>query len=89
MHKPSPSRMSALLAVAQLVGIKEISSTAEVLRKNRGPAPSGVKWITGVYIPGGERCNVEPTRIKNPKVAANVKMMHDNWFRKKFNREPE
>ena len=84
MHKPSPSRLSSLLAIAASLGIhKSITemSTAEIMREHRGKAPKGMRWrYPGVYIPGGDRCNVEPTRVRNPKVAANVQMMHEKWL---------
>lgn len=64
------------------------NSTAQHLRDKRGSAPRGMRWISGVYIPGGERRNVTDTKIKNPKVAANVKKMHDMWYAKKFGQQP-
>jgi hypothetical protein len=54
-------------------------STARIFSSQRGKAPPGRKWAGGVYIPGGDRRNVEPTSVRNPKVAANVQMMYEKW----------
>lgn len=81
MHKPSTARMGILAQVAATLGLQSFGSTAQVLNKQRGKAPAGQKWrYSGVYIPGGETRNVEPTTIKNPKIAAHVQMMHDKWW---------
>lgn len=91
MHKPSPSRLNAIIAMATTLGMtlrggENNFSTAEVLRNQRGPARAGMKYITGVYIPAGQHCNVEPTKIRNPKIAANVQMMHEKWLAAKIAR---
>ena len=39
-----------------------------------------------IYIPGGSRCNVKSTIVRNPKVAAQVQAMHEAWSLKKFGR---
>lgn len=81
MHKPSPSRISIISSIAASIGIMDaVQSTAQVFQRQRGKAPVGYKWTSGVYVPGGERPNVEPTRIRNPKIAANVQMMHEKWL---------
>lgn len=81
MHKPSVSRIGVLTSIAAAMGMGEADfSTAEVFRKQRGPAPHGTRYTTGVYVPGGPRCNVEPTKVRNPKIAANVQMMHEKWL---------
>ncbi len=87
MHKPSPGRMAALKDFATTLGLSAVKSTAQVFRKHRGDAPIGKKWISGVYMPGGERCNVLPTIIRNPKVAAHVQMMHEKWLAAKTARK--
>lgn len=84
MHKPSISRMGLLMNIAAmtgLYGVPEHTSTAQYFKAQRGPAPAGKRWRDhGIYIPGGANPNVEPTRVRNPKVAANVQMMHEKWF---------
>ncbi len=56
-------------------------STAQRLSKARGKAPLGKKFISAcVYIPAGQYCNVRPTKVKNPLIAANVQMMHERWL---------
>jgi hypothetical protein len=87
MHKISPSRLNIISSLAAAVGIAgftpEHYSTAQVLTKRRGRAPTGYYWTSGVYVPGGETPNVDPTRVRNPKVRANVQMMHEKWRAKK------
>ena len=47
-----------------------------------------MKWRhPGVYIPGGANRNVEPTRIRNPKIAEQVNAMYEKWFSAKQARE--
>lgn len=85
MEKPPPSRMNIIASIAAAMGMMHIPSTAAVLQKQRGKAPSGKRFIsTSVYMPGGPRCNVQPAKIRNPKIAAHVAMMHDKWYAKKF-----
>jgi hypothetical protein len=82
MHKPSPSRMNILASMAAQSGIAmSISdSTARLYNKLRGAAPAGFKYITGVYRPGGSNPNVLPSICRNPKIIANVQMMHEKWL---------
>lgn len=83
MHKISVSRLSTILGFAATLGMSSPTelSTAQVLNKQRGKAPAGRRFkSSSVYWPGGPHCNVEPTRVKNPRVAANVQMMHEKWL---------
>lgn len=85
MHKPSPSRMTLINSLAASLGITSKNiSTAAIFKKKRGDAPAGKRWISGVYIPGGERCNTTGTYPRNPKQAAQMQAMHDAWYAKKF-----
>ncbi len=86
MQKPSVSRLNLLASVAASMGMLSgiPRSTAEIFREKRGRAPSGMKYISGVYIPGGSKCNVEPAVIRNPKVAAQVGAMHEKWLAEQF-----
>ena len=85
MEKPPPSRMNIIASMAASLGMFHIPSTAAVLQKDRGKAPPGKRWVSSsVYMPGGPRCNVEPTPFRNPKIAAHVQMMHDRWYANKF-----
>lgn len=58
---------------------------AEIIRRPRRISRGGSMardWrnhCNGKYIPGGPRCNVKGTFIRNPKVAAQVNAMHDAW----------
>lgn len=63
----------------------DFSSRAKYLNHKRGKAPKGMRFISSsVYMPAGKHKNVEDSKIRNPKVAANVQMMHDKWYEKKF-----
>lgn len=63
-------------------------STAQRLHKIRGKAPAGKKFVSSsVYMPAGPTCNVKPTKIKNPKIAAHVQMMHERWWAAKQARQ--
>lgn len=83
MHKPSPSRINIIMSIAAAIGINNIFevSPAQILHKQRGKAPKGSRFkSSSVYWPAGPFCNVEPTRVKNPKIAAHVQMMHEKWL---------
>jgi hypothetical protein len=76
--------MNLITSIAAAIGfgISDMPdiSTAQVFKKQRGPAPAGKKWRDkNVYIPSGKNPNVEPTKIRNPKIAAQVQAMHDKW----------
>lgn len=89
MERLPPSRMNILAGMALAMGLADMGrapTTAEILRKHRGPAPAGKKFISGVYIPGGPHCNVSPTRVKNPKIAAQMQAMHEKWLAAKIAR---
>ncbi len=63
------------------MGLNQNLSTAQRLSKARGKAPQGRKFISrSVYMPAGESCNVTPTKVRNPLIAANVQMMHEQWL---------
>lgn len=81
------SRIGALAAFAATLGVLAPESTAEIFRASRGKTPKGHKWKYGVYIPAGERRNVDLTAVKNPKVAAQINAMHDKWLSAKMARE--
>lgn len=93
MERPSPSRIKFLPQVLGMLGLNLVPAsdltTGQIYKKWRGPAPRGRKYITGVFIPGGRERNVELTTIKNPKVAANITMMHDRWVKAKLARGKE
>lgn len=85
MERPSSSllRLSGIAALAATIGMSvgPGTSTARIFKEKRGKAPSGMRWrYSGVYIPGGSHCNVLPARIRNPKIAAHVAMMHEKWW---------
>lgn len=86
MHKPSPGRMAALGAFAATLGMSAFNSTAEVFKKHRGDATSGMKWCSGVYMPGGETRNVLPTKVRNPAIASQMNGMHHKWLTAKKER---
>lgn len=83
MDKPKPmqKRLAFFSALALSLGFEEGKfSPSFLLRQQRGKAPKGMKFrSSSIYTPGGPNRNVEPTLIKNPKVAANVQMMHERW----------
>lgn len=82
MHKPSPSRLATISKIATAIGILSAAdlSPAFILNEARGRAPKGQRWISSsVYIPAGPRQNVEPTAVRNPKVAAQMNAMFDKW----------
>ncbi len=84
MHKPPPSsRIAFLAAVSAAMGLG-INTTAGIFSNERGPAPKGMKWRGGVFIPAGPRCNVPGTRVRNQKVADNVNAMHNKWLAQYF-----
>ena len=80
MQKIPPTRLKALMGLAHHLGFTSPpESTAKIFQKQRGKAPKGRKWVGGIYIPGGDRRNVEPTSVRNPKIASNVQMMYEKW----------
>jgi hypothetical protein len=88
MHKPPISRMSLLATMATAFGLnKDTATTAQIFKSKRGAAPKGKKWISGVYMPAGPRCNVEPTKIKNPKIGKQMNEMYEKWRSAKLARE--
>lgn len=92
MHKPSP-RISIISAIAAAMGASvlprlEKESTAQIFKAHRGPAPRGMRYITGVYVPGGPNPNTNGTPVKNPKQAAQMQAMHDAWCVQKFGPRP-
>lgn len=65
-------------------------SLGQMLNRKRGKAPSGSRWTSSsVYVPAGQFCNVRPTKVKNPKVAAQMQQMHEVWYAKKFGERHE
>lgn len=83
MQKISPSRLSFVSAVAAMIGIADLKgySTAAILSKKRGKAPKGMRFTSSsVYWPGGPFRNTADAVTRNPKVIANVQMMHEKWL---------
>lgn len=82
MHKVPSSRSATILGMAVSLGMlpSPYLSTASVLNKKRGKAGPGRRWVSGCYVPGGPNPNVEPTLVRNPKIAAHVRMMHEKWL---------
>lgn len=83
MHKPSVARVGFIAALASSLGLADGRdySPAQILSEKRGPKPKGARWrSSSVHWPSGQRCNVERTSIRNPKIAANVQMMHEKWL---------
>lgn len=75
--------MQILGAIASSIGLmapQEFMTSGEILRRHRGPAPKGMKYIVGVYMPAGRTCNVQPAIVRNPKIAAHVQAMHEKWL---------
>ena len=83
MHKPAPSRVQNLLALAAAIGLTDIKgwSPSQILHKRRGKAPKGMRFTSSsVYTPAGPGRNVDHAVTRNPKIIANVNMMHEKWL---------
>lgn len=80
MEKTSPSKMmKGLGIVSAMAAISSIlpSMPENILRGGnrdpRGRAPSGHKWrVSSWQMP-------RPTKVRNPKIAAQVNAMHEKW----------
>lgn len=88
MHKPSISRIGLISALGAALGVGaslEKMSTPQLFHRHRGRAPTGKRWaMSGFYIPAGKDRNVEPSPIKNQKIAAHIQMMHEKWLKTAF-----
>lgn len=88
MERPSPAT-SSFMPHEDIPFVKGFSPAA-LMQKIRGKAPKGCRWRSAsVYWPAGEYQNVTPTKIKNPKIAANIQKSHENWWNKKLAREAQ
>lgn len=81
MERPKSGIMAAALGFLAAGGMPFSLSPAQEFHRQRGKAPPGKRWLNqSAYVPGGESCNVKPAIMRNPKIAANVQMMHEKWL---------